>query len=283
MTTILSWQDADTDPIKYIEFDAVMLQEYTRSADVSSYPTETGATISDHVQPQQRAITLEVFVTDSPVRTHNTVLEGHQAVAGLPVGYEQPLDLTDYLRPYDATAERGATQVVAGLAGQRVIRGNVERAKQHTRRRSAQVLQFTDGVTRVVDVFAALDALLEERKALKIIFLEKEFANMYITNIRAPIAAPSGSGMTFTLDLIQILEASPEYREDKRKTRTPKKNADKRKEHGGHKATGPMSNDAYAELEAKSAPDNVLGGYFSDLTGDTTQGSVPWSPGMLGL
>ena len=123
---LLSWEIPETSARGFVEFDAILLEEYTRAAEVSTFTVETGVQYSDHVQPQPRAITLEVFVSDTPTTALLAVGEEGQRAAGAPAGAQSPLDLGDTLRPYSASDGRPATQIVAGLPSQRLIQGNVE-------------------------------------------------------------------------------------------------------------------------------------------------------------
>jgi hypothetical protein len=88
---LLTWRDRNTrgleiGPLWYLDFDATLLEEFTRSADITTFPIESGAVLSDHHQPQPRAITLEVMVSDTPVKPPNT-LPGKTSAAPQPPGF----------------------------------------------------------------------------------------------------------------------------------------------------------------------------------------------------
>lgn len=198
----LTWKERNSKgteigPLWYIDFDATLLEEYTRSADITTFPVENGAVLADHHQPNPRAITLEVIVTDTPVRPA-TLREGMQNAALQPPGQVAPkaLDLPINKAP------------VAGLAGQRLIQGN---ASRFPRQRTASVLQFTGTVSRVVDIFEVFDGLIDASQVVNVLlFGEKEFKNMLLANVRAPRTAGNGHSMTFTVDLVQVEFASTE-------------------------------------------------------------------------
>jgi hypothetical protein len=69
--TCITWRRRDRrgleiGPTLYLEFDAATVEEFSRAANVTVYPVETGAVLSDHYQPQPRFITLEGVVSDTP-------------------------------------------------------------------------------------------------------------------------------------------------------------------------------------------------------------------------
>jgi hypothetical protein len=100
-----------------------------------------------------------------------------------------------------------ARPLVLGLPSRRLIRGNVERAHSAVPK-FAQVLQFTGQVQRVVDLFQALDTLMETRTSVNVLIFDGlEFKNMMITNHRVPRTAGLGGHYEFTLNLLQISTA----------------------------------------------------------------------------
>ncbi|MDH3598027.1 MAG: hypothetical protein OEU26_00140 [Candidatus Tectomicrobia bacterium] len=208
--SLITWRERNTDgneigPTYYIEFDATTLEEFTRAANVTIYPVEQGAVLSDHYQPQPRAITLVGTVTDTPVRV-NSLKEGMSNAVPAPVGVTlaKQLDSASH-----AQRKEGIVQgPVISLPGQRLIRGNIERSRLPFPQ-FANVLQFDGGVTRVVDVFLKLDELMERRVPVSVIMLgEVEWKNMMITSHRAPRVSGLGNSLEFTLDLLEINQAT---------------------------------------------------------------------------
>lgn len=205
---LLTWrkrnsQGEPSGPIQYIDFDATLLEEFTRAAEVTRFPVENGTVLTDHYQPQPRAITLEVTVSDTPTEKR-PIREGMESAVNEPLGTTRPkhLDLPVNKAP------------VTGVTGLRIIQGNVER---FAKKRTASVLQFDGEVYRTVDVFLKLDELIETRQLVDVLlFREVEYSNMVITNVRAPRDPDSGSTLTFTIDLIQVTFADTETEETPR-------------------------------------------------------------------
>jgi hypothetical protein len=194
-------------PTWYLEFDATILEEFTRSADITTYPVETGAVLADHYQPQPRAITITGVVSNTPTAPI-VALEGNkQDAAPMPPGATSPMRLDiPVVQPVKGPAGI-ARPLVLGLPSRRLIRGNVERAHMAVPE-FAQVLQFTGQVQRVVNMFQALDGLMENKTLVNVLmFDELEFTNMMITNHRTPRTAGAGGAYEFTINLIQITTA----------------------------------------------------------------------------
>lgn len=214
---LLTWRLRNTrgeeyGPTKYLEFDATLLEEFTRAAEVTRFPVENGAVLTDHYQPQPRAITLEVVVSDTPARPF-TPLDGKVSETQVPLGAVAPKALE--LKPNPAP--------VTGIAGKRFYRAN---ANRFPKQRTASVLQFDGRVTRTIDVFKALDELMESGQLLNVLlFGEVEYSDMVIVNVRTPRDVGSGSTLTFTIDLVQIqfadttTEANPQPSESKHQPR----------------------------------------------------------------
>ena len=88
--SLITFRDKNTsgDPVGptwYLNFDALTVEDLTRTAEVTQYPIETGATLSDHYQPMPRQISMTGVITDTPSGPW-TNLEGMQNAAAPPVG-----------------------------------------------------------------------------------------------------------------------------------------------------------------------------------------------------
>lgn len=220
---LLTWRErnskgAELGPTWYLEFDATLLEEFTRSAEITRFPVETGAVLTDHYQPQPRAISLEVQVSDTPSR-EILPRPGLSNSTPMPTGakFAKALDLPVNPAP------------VAGLAGQRVIQGNVSR---FPKQRTAVLLQFNGTITRTVDAFQVLDGLMESRQLVDVLlFRDVEYKNMMIVNVRTPRGADAGSTLTFTIDLVQVQFAGVEKttsKEPKASKHSPKRDGGRR-------------------------------------------------------
>jgi hypothetical protein len=206
--SLLTWRDTvdgqPSGPVWYLEFDATLLEEFSRSADVTIYPVETGAVLADHYQPQPRAITVTGVVSNTPIQ-NRTPLEGKQDKVPGALGF------TALKQLQSAAAAQRAEGIVTGpvvsLPGRRLIRGNVERSRMSIPQ-TAMLFQFGGDVTRIADVFLVIDDLMQERIPVNVLmFDELEFTNMMITNHRAPHVAGAAGSVEFTLNLLQVSTA----------------------------------------------------------------------------
>jgi hypothetical protein len=221
-------------PVKYLEFDATLLEEFTRSAEVTRFPVENGAVLTDHYQPQPRAITLEVQVSNTPARPFAPI-EGKVSETAIPVGAvtAKALDLKTNRAP------------VTGILGARFVTAN---ASRFPKQRTASVLQFDGEVTRTIDVFKALDSIMETGQLVDVLlFGDVEYKNMVIVNVRTPRDAESGSTLFFSIDLVQIQFADTTTA----KTSQPTESKHKKKSDAGNR--NGKATDSQAEAERLNA------------------------------
>lgn len=245
--TTLSWIDEKTQAVNAIWVDAVLLENYSRSADVTGFAIEGGATISDHVSAQQPEITLELFVSDTPVRVPETHL-----AAGVGRG---PQSKTLNLRPYltSGTLTEKVTQPgpVVGLPSRRLIRANKELARAPLGAQ-ASVLQFTGKLERVANVFEILDKLLENGTPCKVSMKVGTFDNLLIKAIEAPRDSSAGTGIRFTVDFQRVRRVSSEQTAGTRKPK-PKKPQNESKVDAGAKEPAEATPAEDASWAAKAA------------------------------
>jgi hypothetical protein len=234
---LITWRKRDTEgkpqgPTLYLDFDATLLEEFTRAAEVTQFPVENGSVLSDHYQPQPRAITLEVQVSDTPVHPR-ALIDGKESAINEPFGQERPkhLDLPVNQAP------------VTSITSTRIVTAN---AARFPKQRTASVLQFDGEVYRTVDVFLALDDLMQVGQLVDVLlFREVEYKDMVITNIRTPRDAASGSTLTFTIDLLQITFADTETGD----TPEPTNAKHKGKKDGGAKGASPDDPNAFGAAQ----------------------------------
>jgi hypothetical protein len=69
----LSWKAKDGKPGGTLQFDLTVAETIISSASMTTFPVEQGADISDHVRQEADKCTLEVYVSNSPIRTDNLI------------------------------------------------------------------------------------------------------------------------------------------------------------------------------------------------------------------
>ena len=196
---------AGATPQQSMEFDATLLEDYTRAAEATEFPVEDGANVTDHLQPKQAVITLRVFVSDTPTQVPTTFADSTGSIRST------ELDLPKY--PPQTFSLPTSGRFYRNLSDQaRVLIPN-KGAKGPGASR-ANVLVFDGRLNRVVNIFEELNRHMTEKTPLSVILGASQvigesnsvytFDTMMITNINAPRTAADGSGMVFTLDLLQI-------------------------------------------------------------------------------
>jgi hypothetical protein len=220
--SLITFRDKNTsgDPVGptwYLNFDALTVEELTRSAEVTQYPVETGATLSDHYQPLPREISLTGVITDTPSGPW-TNLEGMQNAAAPPVMVERPLPIQvkpDQARLGPAGILRPISTSI--LPGRRVIQSNIERARLYIPKfaHTLQVAGTDDpytrsGVNRIYRFIEMLEGLIDGRFNVNVVMSTgAEYQDMMITDLRAPRIAGSSGSITLSIDMREIVLASP--------------------------------------------------------------------------
>ena len=74
MGATLFWTQGEEDLA--LEIDVATTETYEQTAEVTEHPVETGSAITDHVKPANGTITLEGFISNSPVAVPRTQTRG---------------------------------------------------------------------------------------------------------------------------------------------------------------------------------------------------------------
>lgn len=222
MSSLITFRDKNTsgDPVGptwYLQFDAITVEEFDRTADITQYPVETGAVLSDHYQPQPKRISVQGIVSDTPSGPW-TNIDGKQNAAAPPVMTVRPLRLQ--VRPSQTrTGPVGIPRpIVTGpLPSRRLIRGNLERARLYIPK-FATTLQVAgtgdantrSGVTRIKSFRDILTGLVDTRTVVAVILHDgTEYENMMITEHRDSRVAGRGGAVSVSIDMQEVVTADP--------------------------------------------------------------------------
>jgi hypothetical protein len=93
-----------------IDPDATTREEYTWPAEVTSHPVERGTDLGDHLRPGSLMVSLELLITDKPLRVPSFGADGAQEVGGLSVlqfdrSFARAVKIVDRLRRAQTEAE----------------------------------------------------------------------------------------------------------------------------------------------------------------------------------
>jgi len=209
--SVIRWKDGVD---WWMRFDAATVEEVARDAEISTYPVETGAILSDHYQPQPRRIMLTGVVSDTPSGPNWTNLASGAGTRAEKA--PQPL-----MRPGVAERQIRKDELGRGAAGilrpisttvlpsRRLVRANIERARMFAPVR-VHVLRAAEGepVNRITTFVLTLDALMEHRIPVTVVLSGGlEFKDMMITNHSAPRVSGSGGSIRVRMELQQIIAA----------------------------------------------------------------------------
>ena len=152
-----------------VQFDASISENHQASAYVSEHQVEQGPNITDHIRPLPMTLSIQAFVTNTPIS--GTILGPTSSTAGAVQG---------------ASLQNGPLLIFP----------------------SPQTLQFSAQFNRVSDVYEALLVAQSGGALIQVTTSLKTYQNFAITSISAPRDADHGNAVQFSIDLKQILTVS---------------------------------------------------------------------------
>ncbi len=85
-----------------IEIDATVRETHTLTATVTEHPVEAGASVVDHVRPEQPRITLEGVISNTPIRVPGTHMDGATGrVEKVELGEDRAANVLRFSGPFD--------------------------------------------------------------------------------------------------------------------------------------------------------------------------------------
>ena len=170
--TSLSWEEPeDSGQLQLMDFDAVIRDTHESSATVTEHPVEEGANISDHIRKDLDRLTLEIVVSNTPIRVPKTLLSGIS-------GRVQAVDITD--------PNSGVVLATANL------------------------LKFDGELDRVRTVYEEVLRLMNSGTLLSVFTSLRDYENMVIRRAAPVRVAASGNALVMTIDLTEISIAESE-------------------------------------------------------------------------
>lgn len=165
----------DTDGSLIVTFDLTISEGHEMTSEVTEHPVEVGSNISDHVRPNPQALTLELYVTNTPI----------EDIGRGSVGLIE-MQLPRYTPPLAPTP--------GFLFSQRIEDPPVPLR--------VQVLQFDQPFDRVKEVHDTLLDLWTKGATMSVVTSVRTYDTMVLTSVKMPRNEPGGA--TFSLDLKQI-------------------------------------------------------------------------------
>jgi hypothetical protein len=180
----LTWGDPVNDPptsLGTMTFDAILSEEHDRSTVVTDHPVEQGTNIVDNVRPLPDKLTLEVFVSNSPIASPDA--------AQLPVTLELPM-------PSQGSFLAGGTgAIISNLLGGGVPGPTI----------GANVQQFIGETDYVSQAYATLTQLQSTATLLAAVTPRAAYSNMVLESVRMHRNPGTGTSATFTLEMREVI------------------------------------------------------------------------------
>jgi hypothetical protein len=177
----------------YLEFDGVSLlfdcvttEQTDHTASVTEHPVEDGANVADHIRDNLDEITLEVMISNTPVRDLNNLYDGQ--VAGL------ELKVPRFAKPIAPTP---GSLMTAGLNAL----GNLLNPDEAVK---AVVLQFPEKFNHVQYVLSTLLDWKKQGVIGKVITPHRTYPSMAITRVSMTRNGATGDGAPITIDLKEV-------------------------------------------------------------------------------
>lgn len=180
----LTWGDPINDPpaaLGTMTFDAVLSEEHDRSAVVTDHPVEQGTNIVDNVRPLPDELTLEVFISNSPIASPDAPLS--------PVTLDLPM-------PGQGSFLAGGTGAIVSSLIYPSIPGPTI---------GASVQAFAGETDYVRQAYETLTTLQSTATLLSVITPRAQYTNMILRSVRMHRDAGTGTSANFTLDLREVV------------------------------------------------------------------------------
>lgn len=186
------------DVLAAIEFDCTLSETHEASAQVTEHPIETGANITDHVRPMLARVSIEGLITNTPINETAVVLHNYRKHA-VPIPQAYPILMPPSLQVLQIDTQRQLQpgQVVQPIVPPITLPGLPRTASPgfalpgtwvtDTRFLAANVRSSVERVDRVKDVFRVLVDLCNKGRIVRLVTDLKEYPEMLITNISAPV------------------------------------------------------------------------------------------------
>ncbi len=282
-----------------VTFDATITEHHLTSAEASEHPVEDGANVSDHVHPNNDRITLEVAISNTPLGSTASHMDGATAqIQGASISIatprrrtgqdpqmvdpgQSPRSVRDVTKGVQVASLFAPSQVRGPLGVGLTLAGSItlpsrppvfQAAPQvEAGNESAQVmvLQFSNDFDRVRAVHNELDSMVKNGTVCEIVTTLRSYPNMILESIETPRDVESGSGIKMLIQAraIRIVTSL----DVEVVTITPAK---KTKDLGAQKTTPATPGQKKSILQNLNAPGSALA--------SGVDAGIKWVMGMAG-
>lgn len=185
--------------LRVITFDCTVRVLHNGTAVVTEHPVDQGANVADNIRPENRRLTLEVEVTNTPVLVP-AGKQGGVAPLVLSLG-----DVSEMISP--AAASSSQTSLFGfGTVGSVSVTPAAYQASPRTV--TVNVLQFATVFDRVREVSEALEELRVGGTLVSVTTKLRQYPTMAIASVSEPEEA--ADSITFTIELVAVRLAQSE-------------------------------------------------------------------------
>lgn len=177
-----------------VEFDLTLSESHTFSAEVTDHPVEVGTNVADHIRPDPKMLSVEVYVTNTPIVETGGGRAGELSNLELDVPkFEPPIE------PTIGSAFRLAGKAVGAVVD--AITGGPPAIK-------SQLLTFPEVFDRVKEIHDILKDLHERGVTSTVLTSTQEYTSMALVAVGYP--KKEAGGAAFTLDFKQVRTVTSE-------------------------------------------------------------------------
>lgn len=176
-------------PRKRLYFDVVTTEQQENILAVTEHAVEKGGNIADHVRKQLDRLSLDVFVSNTPIDDVNGF---GGAVSSVPLKVEK---YTPPLEPTPGSLNAAVGGAISGLAS--ALMGKNEQIK-------ATVLQFSKPFDAVAFTNETLRRLQDTSQLVEVWTTSHDFDNLIVESFTQKKDAGTGTGATFAIQFRRL-------------------------------------------------------------------------------
>jgi len=233
--------------LSVVNFDAMLSEVHNDSATVTEHPVESGAKVSDHVAPNQPKLSVEAFVTNTPISSNLIPSFFTSQQIGLQIGVQLPMVLQGAMNRWVNGAQvrggdifplqtngfkRPQTPIVTTAATRAQIPNVV----------AGSSLQFPRRVDRAREVYDALQKVMKKRVEVAFYTDIRDYPSVYISSMSVPRVAEDS--LTFSMELTAV-----EFADSKTVTVTKRRPEEKRAAETAVQGPQPTAQDLFGTEE----------------------------------
>lgn len=202
-------------------FECVPNEQADHASEVTEHAVEEGVNVTDHVRPTPDHVTLEVFVSNTPVRDVNGWYSEALSFESLPVDQQFPvtggveLDVATFDKPLAPTPGALINSALDALSSlvdgkpkyKALVQTGIETKSVNY---GAQVKTFEGAEHATRDVVAVLDDWRLRAVRGRVLLPWKTYENMVITKVSPRRSATTGDAAEISIELREVRVVSSE-------------------------------------------------------------------------